>query len=118
MNKLSTYFRPRHQTLEQHVPQHRLDRVKQSFRRRLSDEVEEVFYRAVAENDVRTAACLYATIEDMNTRRQQQHGLERRISDQALARARDALERCRTIGARDDQATASAASGESAVTQG
>jgi len=109
MNMLSSYLRPRHKTLEQHVPQHRLDRVKQSFRRRLSDEVEEVFYRAIAENDVRTAACLYSTIEDMNTRRQQQHGLERRISDQALARAREALERCRTIGTREKHPASDAA---------
>ena len=88
---------PRQKGLEQDVPAHRLERVMQSFRRRLSDQVEDVFYRACAENDTRTAACLYATIEDMHKRRQQQHGRERRISDQALLRARDALDRCRSL---------------------
>lgn len=97
MRILTTNLWPRHGASEPEVPAHRMDRVRQSFQRRLSDQVEEVFYRACAENDARTAACLFATIEDMNTRRQQLHGRERRISDNVLNRARAALDQCRAI---------------------
>ena len=110
MKNLAVYFRPQ-RAREQLVPAQRMDRVRQSFRRRLSDEVEEVFYRACAENDSRTAAGLYAMIEDMNTRRRQQHGLERRISDERLANAWEALERCRALNPRRARAAASAEAG-------
>jgi hypothetical protein len=109
MNKLAVYLRPKSQTLAQDIPAERMNRVRQSLRRRLSDQVEETFYRACAESDTRTAAFLYATIEDMNTRRQKQHGRERRISDQALAEAREALNRCRALAQLTNQTNAAAA---------
>ncbi len=105
MKQLEVYFRSDRKA-EQQVPAQRLDRVRQTFRRRLSDQLEEVFYRACTENDMRTASCLYAIIEDMNSRRNQQHGLERRISDEALARAKEALEQCRALNPRRMQAPA------------
>jgi hypothetical protein len=108
MSKLAVYFRPRNQAQGQEIPAERLSRVRQSLRRRLSDQVEETFYRACAENDIRTAAFLYATIEDMNTRRQQQHGRERRISDQAVAEAREALNRVRALAQLSNQPPAAA----------
>ena len=80
---------------EQAIPETRMDRLRQSYRRRLSDALEDVFHRACVENDFRTAACLYAVLEDMYRRRAKTHGAERRFSEEVLVRAREALEQCR-----------------------
>jgi hypothetical protein len=93
MKSLAGLFRPGDHASGQGIPAHRMDRVRGSFRRRLSDQLEEVFYRACSENDRRTAAGLFAVLEDLYIRRQQP-GRDRRISDQAIAKAREALASC------------------------
>ena len=80
---------------EPNIPETRMDRLRQSYRRRLSDALEDVFHRACVENDFRTAACLYAVLEDMYRRREKTYGSERRFSEDVLTRAREALEQCR-----------------------
>ena len=92
MRKISGLLRLRDSVVEQNIPAHRLDRIRGSLRRRLSDQVEEVFYRACAEKDRRTAAALHAILEDMHARREKQFGNERRITDRSLSEARKALE--------------------------
>jgi hypothetical protein len=86
----------------QAIPAGRIDRMRQSSRRRLADAVEEVFHRACVENDLRTAAGLYAILDDIHTRRVKKFGTaERRISDELLTKARDELERCRELNRRE-----------------
>src|SRR5580658_2759887 len=104
MKKFSVLLRSRDAGVEQNIPAHRLDRIRVSLRRRLSDQVDEVFYRACSEGDRRTAAALYAILEDMHARRLRQFGNERRISDQSLAKARKALESCWALHKRDNLA--------------
>jgi|ERR1700734_1130453 hypothetical protein len=104
MRSFSGLLRPRDSVAEQIIPAHRMDRIRESLRRRLSDQVEEVFYRACTEKDRRTAAALYAILEDMYARREKQFGNERRISDRSLAEARKALESLWASHKRDDLA--------------
>ena len=101
MRNFSALLRPRHAGVQQNIPAHRLDRIRESLRRRLSDQVEEVFSRACSEGDRRTAAALYAILEDMHARRGKQLGNERRISDQSLTKARKALEACWALHKQD-----------------
>jgi hypothetical protein len=102
MKKLSVLLWSRDAGAEQTIPAQRLDRIRGSLRRRLSDQVEEVFYRACAEKDRRSAAGLYAILEDMHARRLKQFGNERRVSDESLAKARTALEACWAAQKQDD----------------
>ena len=95
MRLLTALFESRRRVPEQDIPETRMDRLRQSYRRRLSDALEDVFHRACTENDFRTAACLYAVLEDMYRRRQNTYGSERRFSEDVLTRAREALEQCR-----------------------
>jgi hypothetical protein len=78
---------------EVRIPGSRLARVNQSLKRRLDDEVEEVFNRACATNDLAAAADLLGLLEKWHTRRAANYGRERRISGVGLARARKELER-------------------------
>ena len=98
MKMISAWFEPRQQeSAVPEIPAARLDRLQQSFRHRLTDAVEEVFHRACAENDARTAAGLYAVLEDMHLRLQQAAGPDRRLPEDALVNAREELDRCREL---------------------
>jgi hypothetical protein len=75
------------------IPGARLARVNQSLKRRLDDDVEEVFHRACATNDLEAAADLLALLEKWHMRRSASYGRERRISGASVQRARKELER-------------------------
>ena len=78
---------------ELQIPGARLARVNQSLKRRLDDDVEEVFSRACASNDLESAADLLVLLEKWHDRRSSSYGRERRISGANLARARKELDR-------------------------
>jgi hypothetical protein len=78
---------------EVRVPGARLARVNQSLRRRLDDDIEDVFHRACAANDLDAAADLLVVLEKWHSRRSASYGRERRISNASLLRARKDLER-------------------------
>jgi hypothetical protein len=102
---LSKLFDPRAREPEtQDIPEGRMQRLRQSFRRRLGDALEEVFHRACIENDLRTAAGLYAVLEDLHQRRVTAHGYDRRISEELLLKARQELDRCRALQQRNKPA--------------
>jgi len=103
---LSKIFETRSRApITQDIPEGRMNRVRQSFRRRLGDALEEVFHRACVENDLRTAAGLYAVLEDLHKRRHSLHGYDRRTGDGILLQARQELERCRDLHLQSKQAT-------------
>jgi hypothetical protein len=79
----------------QDIPVGRLERVRQSLRRRLSDQLEDVLHRACVENDLLTAEGLLTVLEDLQHRRQQIYGRERRINDEGIVKARNAVVACR-----------------------
>jgi len=78
---------------EVQIPTARLARVNQSLKRRLDDDVEEVFNRACATNDLEAANDLLRVLEKWHARRSASYGRERRISGAGLARARKELDR-------------------------
>jgi|SRR5580698_8495638 hypothetical protein len=78
---------------EVHIPGSRMARVNQSLKRRLDDDVEEVFNRACATNDLEAATDLLTLLEKWHARRSASYGRERRISGVSLQRARKELER-------------------------
>jgi hypothetical protein len=78
---------------EVQIPGSRLARVSQSLRRRLDDDVEDVFLRACATSDLEAAADLLTVLEKWHARRSSSYGRERRISGAALQRARKELDR-------------------------
>ncbi len=102
MQNITTLFRARGHQSDRGIPAQRMERVRQSFRRRLSDEIEEILYRACVEHDVRTADSLYNVLRELQHRRQQEFGVERRICEDGLTRAAHALERCRALKAGGD----------------
>jgi hypothetical protein len=95
MKVFGSLFEPRRHEPEQEIPVDRMVRIRTSFRRRLSDQIEDVLHRACADNDLKTAMCLYEILKDLHIRRQQIYGRERRISDEGLVKAREALTKCR-----------------------
>jgi len=102
MRKLKSLFESRVTESTTAIPAGRIDRLRASFKRRLSDAVEDVFHRALIENDLRTAAGLYAILEDIHVRRVKSYGsAERRISDEVLIKARAELDRCRELNQRE-----------------
>ena len=82
---------------EVQIPGARLARVNQSLKRRLDDDVEEVFNRACATNDLESAADLLTLLEKWHARRQASYGRERRITGVGLQRARKELERLNAL---------------------
>jgi hypothetical protein len=78
---------------EVRIPGARLARVNQSLRRRLDDEIEAVFNRACATNDLEAAADLLTLMEKWHARRPAGHGHERRTGGEHLRRVRKQLER-------------------------
>jgi hypothetical protein len=82
---------------EVQIPGARLARVNQSLKRRLDDDVEEVFNRACATNDLESAADLLALLEKWHQRRQANYGRERRIIGAGLQRARKELDRLHAL---------------------
>jgi hypothetical protein len=84
---------------EPRIPSARLARVNQSLKRRLDDDVEEVFNRACTANDLEAAADLLAVLEKWHARRSASYGRERRISGAAVLRTRRELERLGAIRA-------------------
>ena len=93
--KLPQMFEFRSRNAELEIPEERMNRVRQSYQRRLSDALEDIFHRACLEGDTRTAAGLFAVLEDLCLRPQQEQTTDRRSADDVLAKARAALERCR-----------------------
>lgn len=83
------------------IPGDRLARVNQSLKRRLDDDVEEVFNRACASNDLEVAADLLLLLEKWHARRAAHYGRERRVSGANLQRARKELERLGALRATD-----------------
>jgi hypothetical protein len=77
------------------IPADRLQRVQRSIRRRLSDQVEDVFHRACVEDDIQTAEDLYKLLECMQHRRLKIYAVERRLNNDGIIAARRALEQCR-----------------------
>jgi hypothetical protein len=78
---------------EVRIPGARLARVNQSLKRRLDDDLEEVFNRACATNDLEAATDLLTLLEKWHARRAASYGRERRINSAALDRARKDLDR-------------------------
>jgi hypothetical protein len=78
---------------EVRIPGSRMARVNQSLKRRLDDDVEEVFHRACATNDLEAATDLLLLLEKWHARRSASYGRERRISGENLLRARKELDR-------------------------
>jgi hypothetical protein len=88
----------------QPIPAGRLRRIEQSFRRRLSDLLEDALHRACVDNDLATAEGLYKLLESLQIRRVQTYGAERRINKEGVVRAAQALDECRQRNKRDAQA--------------
>jgi hypothetical protein len=82
---------------EPQIPGSRLARVNQSLKRRLDDDIEDVFSRACATNDLEAAADLLAVLEKWHARRSASYGRERRITGIALQHARRELDRLRAL---------------------
>ena len=97
---------------ELRIPGARMARVNQSLKRRLDDDVEEVFARACATNDLESANDLLTLLEKWHERRSASYGRERRISGASLQRARKELERLMALRA----AHSSTEAGNSAAT--
>lgn len=95
--KLLQMFDSRAEDADLAIPLERMNRLRHAYQRRLGDQLEDVFHRACVEGDARTAAGLYAVLEDLYTRRVQEKTSERRIHDDAMIKARAALERCRGL---------------------
>ena len=93
----STSLRPPVSSDVAGIPAGRLSQVRQSFRRRLDDDLEAVFKRACLNNDPEAAADLLALLEKWHARRVARFGRERPISDEAVQRARSELERLNTL---------------------
>src|SRR6201999_1646103 len=78
----------------QNIPPARLRRVEESFRRRLSDQLEDVLHRACAVNDLETAQVLFKLLESLRIRRVRTYGSDRRINDEGIIKAEQALRAC------------------------
>jgi hypothetical protein len=78
--------------LEVYDPQGLLARLNRTFRRRLSDQVQDVFREACMSGDVDTAGELMTVLEKMHDRHKSL-AKERRLSDEAIAKAREELDR-------------------------
>ena len=88
---------------EARIPGARMARLNQSLRRRLDDDVEEVFNRACTSNDLEAAADLMTVLEKWHERRSATYGKERRINGAAIQRVRRELDRLRSLhGVRDE----------------
>ena len=77
-----------HRPLSTYDPRGMLDRLSRTFRRRLSDRVEDVFRDACVLGDLDTAEALLAVLENMHARRCEKFGQDRRISDEGVVKAR------------------------------
>ena len=75
------------------IPGGRMARLNQSLKRRLDDDLEDVFHRACATDDLESASDLLTVLEKWHERRSAHYGRERRISGAALERARRELDR-------------------------
>jgi len=88
------------------IPGFRLARVQQVLKRRLDDDIMDVFDRACASDELDAAADLLAMLEKRHAVRAATYGRERRISDSTVLRARRDFERVRAL--HDRQAAMSA----------
>jgi hypothetical protein len=91
---------------EVQIPGARLARMNQALKRRLDDDVEEVFHRACATNDLESAADLLALLEKWHAKRSSAYGRERRITGVNLQRARKELDRLGALQAANAAAAA------------
>lgn len=104
--KLPQLFDTRRRDPEQAIPLGRIERLHRSFRRRLSDDIEDVFHRACLEKDLASAAGLLAVLEDIYHGGRLGFGYERRINDEPLRQARATLRHCREANANNTTADA------------
>ena len=93
MIRNSTSLRPPGSSDVSGIPAGRLSRVRQSFSRRLDDDLEAVFKRACLNNDPEAAADLLVILEKWHSRRVARFGRDRPISDETVQRARSELDR-------------------------
>jgi hypothetical protein len=103
---------------EVRIPGARLARVNQSLKRRLDDDLEEVFNRACAANDLEAAGDLLSVLEKWHARRAASYGRERRINSASLDRARKDLERLMVLQGNKTAAAAATAEANSANQDG
>jgi hypothetical protein len=87
---------------EVYDPQGMLARLNRTFRRRLADQVQDVFREACSTGDVDTAGELLAVLEKMYDRRTGSSS-ERRFGEDAIAKAREEFDRA-LAGAIDKRA--------------
>jgi len=67
------------------------DRLNRTFRRRLSDRVEDLFQEACLAGDTDTAGELLTVLVNLQERRSRALGSERRINAETVAKAREEL---------------------------
>ena len=104
--RLSFLLGKRANSHEARIPGARMARLNQSLRRRLDDDVEEVFNRACTSNDLEAAADLLTVLERWHERRSATYGKERRINGAAIQRVRRELDRLRVLrGVRTEDAS-------------
>jgi hypothetical protein len=65
--------------------------VSQFIRRRMEDDIEDIFYKACAAKDIERAGDLLGLLEKMHARRSVSYGRERRLNTATLDRARQKL---------------------------
>ncbi len=75
----------------------RLNAVRRSFRRRLTDRIEDLFEEACLSGDLETAEALLAAYERAGARAPGPHGRDRRVSEAALNQLRDSLAQRRQV---------------------
>lgn len=87
------------------VPPERMNRMYVSLRRRLSDKIEDVLEEACMIRDIDTAEELLQVLEFMRSRQPEPEQPDRRSRDEALERAKVAVERLRkACGAAEETA--------------
>ena len=83
---------------EVYDPQGLLARLNRTFRRRLLDQVQDVFREACMSGDLDTAAELMTVLEKMHDRHKS-IASERRFSDESIVKAREELDRAMAMAA-------------------
>ncbi len=82
---------------EKEVSESLTRRINSVLRRRLSDRIEAVLRMAHLAGDLETAAELLGVLTNLQERGRQKLRVERRVSDDPAAKARDELATSRTI---------------------
>jgi RNA polymerase-interacting CarD/CdnL/TRCF family regulator len=88
-----------HRPIPLYDPEGILDRVNRTFRRRMSDRVEDLFQEACMSGDLTTAEELLTVLERMQSRQRGTSRSNRRVSDGAFAKAHEELARRKRLAA-------------------